>query len=454
MSEYQTHHYSNFSDYTVSVNYDWRLYPYDIRASIAHAKMLATQNVITLEDSKSIIEGLQVIESEISESTFDWQEKYEDIHMNIEARLHQLIGEPAAKLHTGRSRNDQVATATRLYVRDSIDNLITSIGQLQRTLVQLSSNNSEVLLPGYTHLQRAQPVMLAHHLLAYFEMFDRDKSRLKDARKRVNCLPLGSGALAGVPYPLDRDWVAKELGFDSITNNSMDAVSDRDYIVEFHACSAVIIMHISRIAEEIILWSTTEFNFLKLDSKWTTGSSIMPQKRNPDYAEIARGKAGRVYGNLFGVLTTLKGLPLTYNRDLQEDKEGLFDTYTTLLSTCNVLNGMLEDCTFNKVAMETASQDSALLATDFADYLVAKGLPFREAHSIVSKLCDLAETENTSLNNLTLEQLLPYSSLFAEDIFALTPLNSASSRNLPGGTSPVQVVKAIEYAKKKLNEDR
>ena len=450
MSEYKTHHYQNFSDYTVSVRFDWKLYEYDIKASIAHAKMLSAQNILTTADSESIVTGLQLIKQEIIDGNFDWQEKYEDLHMNIEARLYELIGDPAAKLHTGRSRNDQVATVTRLYVRDAIDAVLGSIHQLQTTLVDISSNHTDTLMPGYTHLQRAQPVLLAHHLLAYFEMLDRDVSRFKDTRKRVNVMPLGSGALAGVPYPLDRNWVAKELGFNEITANSMDAVSDRDYIVEFLASASLCIMHLSRLAEEIILWSSVEFNFLQIGTQWTTGSSIMPQKRNPDYAEITRGKTGRIYGNLIALLTTLKGLPLTYNRDLQEDKEGLFDTHTTLLATCEVMNGMLKDSQFNTSRMSAAAEDSSLLATDFADYLVAKGLPFREAHSIVSNLCDLATEEKVSIINLTLDTLLAYSSLFSEDIYEITPLASASSRDIAGGTSPNQVLKAVASAKKRL----
>ncbi len=450
MSEYKTHHYQNFSDYTVSVSFDWKLYAYDIQASIAHAKMLSNQNIITHDDSAAIVSGLELIEQEINDGKFVWQAKYEDLHMNIEARLYELIGDPAAKLHTGRSRNDQVATATRLYVRDAIDSLLSCINELQTTLVDLASNHTGTLLPGYTHLQRAQPVFLAHHLLAYFEMLDRDASRFKDARKRVNVLPLGSGALAGVPYPLNRKWVAKELEFDEITANSMDAVADRDYIVEFLANASLCMMHLSRLAEEIILWSSSEFNFLQIGSQWTTGSSIMPQKRNPDYAEITRGKTGRIYGNLIALLTTLKALPLTYNRDLQEDKQGLFDTHTTLLAACEVMNGMLKDSQFNTHRMQSAAEDSSLLATDFADYLVAKGLPFREAHSIVSNLCDLAAVEKISIINLPLDTLLEFSSLFSEDIYEITPFASASSRDLTGGTSPNQVLKAIEDAKKRL----
>ena len=379
--------------YTVSIHYDRRLYREDIGGSIAHALMLAKQGIITDEEAKAIRHGLLGIQQEIEEDTFPWRPELEDIHMNVEARLKEKIGDVAGKLHTARSRNDQVATDMRLYAMQVCREAVEYAVNLQLALIQQAEKNTNVIMPGYTHLQRAQPVLLSHHLLAYFHMLHRDKQRFQQCRNSAAILPLGSGALAGVPYPLDRQFVAKELGFDAISANSMDAVADRDFLIEFHAAAAICMMHLSRLGEEMVLWSSQEFAFITLADQYATGSSIMPQKRNPDFAEIGRGKTGRVYGNLMALLTTLKGLPLTYNRDLQEDKEGFFDTADTLLSTLQVFAGMIETITVHPLRMEEASQTGNMLATDLADYLVARGMPFREAHGIL-RIASRATPEN------------------------------------------------------------
>lgn len=450
MTAYATHHFEAASRYTVSVGYDRRLYAYDVAGSVAHARMLARQGIIPQADADAIADGLEAVRREIESGAFPWREEHEDLHMNIEARLRELIGEPAARLHTARSRNDQVATATRLYVRDAVDRAVRELRALQGALLALAERDGDALMPGYTHLQRAQPVPFSHHLLAYFEMFDRDAARFADARKRVNVLPLGSGALAGVPYPIDREWTARELGFDAVSANSMDAVSDRDYAVEYLAAAAVCIMHCSRLAEEIVLWSSQEFGFIQLGRQWVTGSSIMPQKRNPDFAEIARGKTGRVYGGLVGLLTTLKGLPLTYNRDLQEDKEGLFDAVDTLEATLEAMRGMLGGCAVNAERMREAAEDSALLATDLADRLVGKGVPFREAHAAVSALCDIAAERGVPLTALPLEEMQALRPEFDADARNLTAAASAAARDVPGGAAPVRVRQALAAAKARL----
>lgn len=450
MTDYSTHHFEAASRYTVSVGYDRRLYAYDIAGSIAHARMLARQGVIAQADADVIAAGLEDVRREIESGAFPWREEYEDLHMNIEARLRELIGEPAARLHTARSRNDQTTTSTRLYVRDALDRAVRSLRALQGVLLALAEREQDAMMPGYTHLQRAQPVPFAHHLLAYFEMFDRDAARFGDARKRVNVLPLGSGALAGVPYPIDREWVARELGFDGVSANSMDAVSDRDYAVEYLAAAAAAMMHCSRLAEEIVLWSSQEFGFIQLGREWVTGSSIMPQKRNPDFAEIARGKTGRVYGDLIGMLTMLKGLPLTYNRDLQEDKEGLFDAADTLDATLEAMRGMLGDCALDAERMREAADDSALLATDLADHLVGKGVPFREAHAAVSKLCEIAAERGVALTALPLEEMRALRPEFDADALLITAESSAAARDVPGGAAPARVREALAQARARL----
>jgi argininosuccinate lyase len=450
MTEYKTHHFQASSDYTVSVHYDRRLYSHDIRASKAHARMMGKQGIISAADAEMIINGLESVRLEIENGAFPWRMELEDLHMNIETRLFELVGDVAGRLHTARSRNDQVATATRLFTLESISEINSRIDKFQRCIVAVSESSPEVIMPGYTHLQRAQPVLFAHHMLAYFEMFDRDYERFQECAHRANVLPLGSGAFAGVPYPIDREYVAKELGFETVSENSMDAVSDRDYLVEFIGDAAICMMHSSRMAEELVTWSSQEFGFVQLDSRWVTGSSIMPQKRNPDFAELARGKTGRVYGNLIGLLTVLKGLPMSYNRDLQEDKEFLFDTVDTLIGTLDAFQGMLSTAHIRTANMELAASDHTLIATDIADYLVAKGAPFREAHSIVSKLCQRSQEINVPLQDLKIKEYLTYSPLFATDVYEITARSSIQARNVRGGTSPGRVQEALARAREKL----
>ena len=438
------------SDYTVSLHYDRRLYKQDIEGSIAHARMLAKQEIIEHADATAIVEGLGRISDEIESNTFPWRPEHEDIHMNIELRLHELIGEPALKLHTARSRNDQVALDMRMYMKEVISETLNALSGLQRSLIQLAEDNIDVVMPGYTHLQRAQPVLFAHHMLAYFQMFDRDQSRFRQAYERADVMPLGSGALAGLPYPLDREFVRRELGFARISENSMDAVSDRDFMLDFLSAASICAMHISRFAEELVLWSTDEFDFIRLSDDYTTGSSIMPQKRNPDFAEIARGKTGRVYGNLLALLTTMKGLPLTYNRDLQEDKEGLFDTIDTLIPTLTIFADMISKMSLNKSRLLDAAQGSYVLATDIADYLVTKGMPFREAYRVVSALSQTSAEAGLQFHELTLEDYKNSSPLFDEGVLKITVESSINARNVPGGTSSESVIQAINAAKKRL----
>ena len=438
------------SDYTVSLHYDRRLYRQDIEGSIAHARMLAKQEIIEHADASAIVDGLSRIREDIESNEFPWRPEHEDIHMNIELRLHELIGEPALKLHTARSRNDQVALDMRMYMKEIISETLNALHGLRRSLVQLADDNAEVVMPGYTHLQRAQPVLFAHHMLAYFEMFGRDQLRFHQAYERADVMPLGSGALAGLPYPLDREFVRRELGFAQISDNSMDAVSDRDFMLDFLSAASICAMHISRFAEELVLWSTDEFDFVRLSDDYTTGSSIMPQKRNPDFAEIARGKTGRVYGNLFGLLTILKGLPLTYNRDLQEDKEGLFDTVDTLIPTLTIFADMLSKMSLNKTRLLDAAQGSYVLATDIADYLVSQGVPFREAHRIVSALSQDLAAQGRQFHELTLEEYKKSSPFFDADVLKITVESSVSARNVPGGTSFESVSGAIIAAKAQL----
>ncbi|MFH1140481.1 MAG: argininosuccinate lyase [Chloroflexota bacterium] len=438
--------------YTSSIHYDRRLYKQDIAGSVAHARMLARQGIISQKDAKAIVDGLAAIQEEIASGTFPWKPELEDIHMNIEARLFEKIGDTAGRLHTARSRNDQVAVDMRLYTKEAIQDTVARVSNLQRAFLDMAQANKNVLLPGYTHLQRAQPVLLAHHLLAYFHMLQRDKERFQECYRRADVLPLGSGALAGVPYPVDREFLAKELGFSRISENSMDAVSDRDYLVEYMADAALCMAHVSRLAEEIVLWSSQEFDFIRLADQYTTGSSIMPQKRNPDFAELARGKTGRVYGNLIGLLTVLKGLPLTYNRDLQEDKEAFFDTVDTLQSTLEVMAGMVGTMRVNSKRMRQAAEESYVLATDLADYLVAKGVPFREAHGIVARLSSYAAQEGKLFKELMLEEYRRFSTHFGQDVYQVTLESSIAARDVPGGTAPGQVERALERAKAMLED--
>ena len=440
----------DFSRYTVSIDYDRRLYKQDIAGSIAHAKMLAKQGIISQEDAAQITQGLQTIETEIRDDTFPWDPALEDLHMNIESRLHTLTGATAGRLHTARSRNDQVAVDLRLYTKTTIVELVKGLRGVQRALVDLAGRHQDVVMPGYTHLQRAQPVLFAHHMLAYFEMFQRDIGRFQDCLHRTDVMPLGSGALAGVAYQTDREFLATELGFSKISANSMDAVSDRDFVVEFLAAASVCMMHFSRMSEELVLWSSGEFGFVRLSDDFTTGSSIMPQKRNPDFAELARGKTGRVYGDLIGLLTTLKGLPLTYNRDLQEDKEGFFDAADTLTTTLDVFQGMLPGMKLNEERVSSLAGESQMLATDLADYLVGKGMPFREAHGIMRELSHHCDNWGIGLQNLPLVEYQKFSGLFQDDVYDITAESSAAARDNPGGTAPVRVAAALSDAKKIL----
>jgi argininosuccinate lyase len=437
-------------DYSASISYDWRLYPYDIRGSIAHARMLGKQGIISEQDASAIVRGLEEIEQELDEDRLELREDLEDIHLNIEVALREKIGDAGARLHTARSRNDQVVTDLRMFVKDYSAMLAAALSDLQRNLCDLAEKNIDAVMPGYTHLQRAQPVLLAHHLLAYVEMFERDALRFAMCHQLADVMPLGSGALAGVPYPIDRSFVAQELGFERVSANSIDAVSDRDFVVDFHHAAALSMMHLSRLAEEIVLWSGSEFRFLRLPQGFSTGSSIMPQKRNPDIAELARGRTGRVYGNLISTLTTLKGLPLSYNRDLQEDKEGLFDSVDTVYSTVSIFNAMVPELEFDAGQMEAAAAGGYALATDLADHLVRKGMPFRDAHQAVAALVDHAEGQSKALSELTLDEYHKFSPLFDEDVLGIDVRWSVGSRDVHGGTAPKRVKAALKAVRKRL----
>ena len=443
---------NDFSAYTVSIHYDRRLYRQDIAGSVAHARMLARQGIISEDDADAIMDGLGQVKQEIERDEFPWDASLEDLHMNIERRLHQLIGPAAGRLHTGRSRNDQIALDMRLYTREVIGEVVAGLRGVQAALLDLARKYQPVVMPGYTHLQRAQPVLFPHHMLAYFEMFQRDIGRLDDCRRRADVLPLGSGALAGVPYPTDREFLARELGFAEISANSMDAVSDRDFVAEFMFAASLCMMHFSRMSEELILWSSGEFGFIRLADEFTTGSSIMPQKRNPDFAELARGKTGRVYGDLVGLLTTLKGLPLTYNRDLQEDKEGFFDTVDTLQTTIAVFASMLPGMELQTGRVESLASESGMLATDLADYLVGKGVPFREAHGIMRELCRHCEDRGIALGDLPLEDYRRFSAHFDNGVYEITAAASVAARDIPGGTAPGRVAEALARAEQILED--
>jgi len=438
--------------YTASIPFDKRLDKEDIKGSIAHARALAKAGIISDKEAELIIMGLSSIREEIERGEFQFKPELEDIHMNIEARLFDKIGEVAGKLHTARSRNDQIALDLRLFAKEAISETIARLKELQRALLDLAEENLDVILPGYTHLQHAQPVLLAHHLLAYFQMLQRDVERFRDCLERSDVLPLGSGALAGVPYAIDCPFLAQELGFSRISENSIDAVSDRDFIVEYQAAAAMTMMHLSRLAEEIVLWSSSEFGFVELDDAYATGSSIMPQKKNPDVAELARGKTGRVYGNLIGILTTLKALPLSYNRDLQEDKEGFFDTVDTLLSTLDVFAGMVRTLRVHGDRTREAAAEGYILATDIADYLVKKGVPFRQAHTIIAELVRYAMEQGKTFHQLSLDEYQRFSPLFDQDVRSITLESSLAARNLPGGTAPEQVDQALRMARRAIDE--
>jgi len=436
------------AEYTASIPFDWRLYHYDIAGSIAHAKMLAKQGIISAEEAEIIIDGLADIGGEIEQGKFDFKPELEDIHMAIEARLIEKVGEVGGKLHTARSRNDQGALDLRLFTKEAISETLAGLRELQRALINLAEANKSAVMPGYTHLQSAQPVLLAHHLLAYFEMVQRDIDRFSDCLRRTDVMPLGSGALAGVAYDIDREFLAGELGFSRISRNSIDAVSDRDFMLEYEAAASVGMMHLSRLAEEIILWSSAEFDFIELDEAYATGSSIMPQKKNPDVAELARGKAGRIYGRLMALLTTMKALPLAYNRDMQEDKEGFFDTVDTLLSTLEVFSGMVATVRVKVENMGRAVKQGYILATDLADYLVKKGEAFRTAHDIVGRLVSYAVGKGKSFGELSLAEYKDFSPLFGEDVYSITVESSIAARDITGGTASKQVERALAAAKK------
>lgn len=419
--------------YGESISYDWRLYKHDVAGSIAHARAQVKAGLLNDDEFAAIEKGLREIEQEIDAGEFDFSIELEDIHMNIESALTNRIGAPGAKLHTARSRNDQVATDTRLYCREEIDTLTTLLAGLQRALLQQAEKHAASVVPGYTHLQRGQPVTVGHHLLAYVEMLDRDKSRLADCRKRLNVSPLGSGALAGSTINLDREQIARELGFDRVTTNSMDAISDRDYMAEFLFGMALVGTHLSRLSEDLILWCSSEFGFATLSDAHTTGSSLMPQKKNPDVCELTRGKTGRLYGNLVALLTAAKGLPLTYNRDLQEDKEPLFDSIDTLKLALKVNTEMITDMVINVETCEAAASDPLLLATDLADYLVKNGVPFRQAHELVGQAVAVSVETRTPLDQLDLTRISGHYGVDAREVFNLQ--TALAARSNPGAPS-------------------
>ncbi len=440
------------AEFTASVQFDQRFYQQDIAGSIAHATMLAKVGVLTEAERNDIIQGLTEIRQEIEAGTFEWRIDLEDVHMNIESRLTNRIGITGKKLHTGRSRNDQVATDIRLYVRDEIDDILKLLERLQKGILGLAAKNTTTIMPGFTHLQTAQPVTFGHHLMAWFEMLVRDSERLIDCRKRVNRMPLGSAALAGTTYPIDRAYTAELLGFEAVSENSLDAVSDRDFGIEFNAAASLIMMHLSRMSEEMILWTSAQFKFVNIPDRFCTGSSIMPQKKNPDVPELIRGKTGRVYGDLMSLLTLMKGQPLAYNKDNQEDKEPLFDAIDTVRGSLMAFADMIPALVPNIEVMREAALRGFSTATDLADYLVKKGVAFRDAHEIVGKAVALGVQESKDLSELSLEQLQQFSDLISADVFekALTLEASVSARNHIGGTAPVQVAAAIERAHTRL----
>ena len=430
--------------YTASIGFDYRLAAFDIQGSIAHAQMLGAQKIISADDVKAIEQGLAEIAHEIEAGQFEWLLDLEDVHLNIEKRLTDKIGDAGKRLHTGRSRNDQVATDVRLWLRASADQVIVALKKLQLSLLDLAEAHFDTVMPGFTHLQVAQPVTLGHHLMAYVEMLSRDAQRFVDCRRRINRLPLGAAALAGTSYPIDRELVAKKLGFDGVCENSLDAVSDRDFAIEFTFAASLVMTHLSRLSEELILWSSPRFAFIDISDRFCTGSSIMPQKKNPDVPELVRGKTGRVYGHLTALLTLMKGQPLAYNKDNQEDKEPLFDTVDTLLVTLEIYADMMRGITVNKDNMRQAASEGFATATDLADYLVKKGMPFRDAHEVVALAVRYAVDKKVDLSDLPLATLQQFSSSIADDVYGVLTLEgSLNSRNHIGGTAPVQVKAAI-----------
>jgi len=434
--------------FTASVAFDQRLYAQDIRGSIAHAQMLEKVGVLATEECKAIITGLKQIEGEITAGEFSWSADREDVHMNIEARLTELIGEAGKKLHTGRSRNDQVATDLRLYLRDAIDRIADEIRRLQRGLLLVAEKEADTIMPGFTHLQTAQPVTFGHHLLAWFESLERDYQRLIDCRKRVNVMPLGAAALAGTTFPIDRHYTAQLLEFDRPSANSLDAVSDRDFAIEFTAAASLLMVHLSRFSEELVLWSSVQFNFVTLPDRFCTGSSIMPQKKNPDVPELVRGKSGRVFGNMIALMTLMKGQPLAYNKDNQEDKEPIFDTVDTLLNCLRAYADMVPAIEANRAKMREAAIQGYSTATDLADYLVRNNVPFRDAHEVVGKVVAHAIQQNKELAEIPIEELQHFSSAIGSDVKeSLTLEGSVNARNHFGGTAPAQVRERVKELK-------
>jgi len=439
--------------FTSSIQIDKRLYRYDIKGSIAHSKMMAKAEIITEDESRQLIDGLKKVRDEIEQGDFIFTDRLEDIHMHIENRLTDHIGDVARKLHTARSRNDQVALDIRMYLKEECQHIVSSLIQLRRIIVEMADTYIDILMPGYTHLQRAQPVLFSHHLMAYYEMLARDTERFKDALKRIDVMPLGAAALAGTTYPIDRGYTATLLNFSNISANSMDAVSDRDFIIEFIADASICMMHFSRLSEELIIWSSSEFNFIELSDAFSTGSSIMPQKKNPDVPELIRGKTGRVFGCLINLLTLMKSLPLTYNRDMQEDKTPLFDSIDTLKACIDILIRMLPNITVNKITMALSVEKGFLNATDMADYLVCRGMPFRDAHGCVGRAVSFALGKNKELHELTIDELKSFSVLIEKDIFPeLTSEQMIDRRNCIGGTSTVKVKESIATALQALSD--
>ncbi len=437
--------------FTASVDFDKRLYRYDIEGSIAHATMLAKQSIITQEESEAIIQGLVKIRQSIEEGEFSWSVTLEDVHMNIESALTADIGDAGKKLHTGRSRNDQVATDVRLYLRDEIAIISDEILRLQHALLDVAEREADTIMPGFTHLQTAQPITFGHHMMAWFEMLIRDRDRLADCARRLNVLPLGAAALAGTTFPIDRHYTAELLGFDRPSENSLDSVSDRDFVIEFSAAASILMMHLSRFSEELIIWSSAQFSFIELSDSFCTGSSIMPQKKNPDVPELVRGKTGRIFGHLMGLLTLMKGQPLAYNKDNQEDKEPLFDTVDNLKGSLKVFADMMPAVSCNHQKMRQATMQGFATATDLADYLVRRGIPFRDAHEVVGKAVALCVDKGCDLSDLTLRELQIFSSAIGGDVFEVLSLEgSVAARNHIGGTAPEQVRAAIIRARSNL----
>lgn len=437
--------------FTASVGFDYRLYHHDINGSIAHATMLAKVGVLTAAEREQIVTGLEAIRAEIVAGKFTWSISLEDVHMNIEAVLTQRIGITGKKLHTGRSRNDQVATDIRLYLRDEIDNIAKELTRLQQGLLSVAEREADTIMPGFTHLQTAQPVTFGHHLLAWFEMLQRDYSRLMDCRKRMNQLPLGAAALAGTTYPIDRAYTAQLLGFDAPTENSLDSVSDRDFAIEFSAFASILMMHLSRASEELVLWTSSQFSFIDLPDRFCTGSSIMPQKKNPDVPELVRGKTGRVYGHLMALLTLMKSQPLAYNKDNQEDKEPVFDAIDTVKDCLRAFADMIPAIQPRKDKMYEAAKRGFSTATDLADYLVRRGVPFRDAHEIVGKSVGYGVQSEKDLSEMTLAELQQFSTVIEQDVFAVLTLEgSVAARNHIGGTAPAQVKAAVARARLSL----